>query len=294
MPTREYKKSVTPTTEMLGTHGNEKLLIIHADDLGVAHSVNRATFTAFETGCISSASLMMPCPWVAEVSNYVKSHPEFDIGVHLTLTSEWRAYRWGPVAPRRRVASLLDADGYLWSDSKQAARHCRIEEVEYEIRAQVDRALELGIRPTHLDSHMFMLFETPQLFLALVKVARDYGIPYLAVSIAGLPKEVRDPVHEGDILLDRLIALKATTPSNEWSKWYAQALTELEPGLTQLIVHLGYDDAELRAVTAGQVRHGSSWRQRDFHEVSSKEFRESIQEKEIKLVSWKDLKQTIR
>jgi chitin disaccharide deacetylase len=271
-----------------------RLLIIHADDLGLAHSVNEATFLALETGCISSASVMIPCPTLPEVAACLRSHPEFDIGIHLTLTSEWSSYRWGPVAPKSRVPSLLDSSGYFWTDSKLAVPRCKVEEVEYELRAQVERALELGIHPTHLDTHMLMLFETPKLFLSLVKVAREYKLPFLAVRIAEAPEEVRVAIHEQDIVLDYLLRVHKTVAPDEWATWYAQAVTGLEPGLTQLTVHLGYDNAELRALAGDRTDFGSAWRQRDLQVVSSTEFRELILQKEIKVVDWKGLQEGIR
>ena len=148
--------------ERLGHPANSKLLIIHADDLAVAHSVNAASFDALEKGAISSASVMVPTPWITEVAAYAKSHPNADLGLHLTLTSEWETYRWGSVEPADRIPSLLDSAGTFPKDEKLVAATAKPLEVEREIRAQIERALVLGIRPTHLDSHMGALFSTPR------------------------------------------------------------------------------------------------------------------------------------
>src|SRR6266516_2540723 len=154
--------------ERLGYPSDSKLLIIHADDLAVAHSVDSASFEALEKGAVTSASILVPCPWLTEVAEYAKAHPEADLGLHLALTSEWKTYRWGPVESKDKVPTLLDPSGTLWSQTAPVAAKARPEEAEREIRAQVEHALALGIHPTHLDSHMGTLFAAPGLFAAYV------------------------------------------------------------------------------------------------------------------------------
>src|SRR5262245_61892735 len=99
--------------ERLGHPADARLLVIHADDLGMSHSVNRATFEAFENGWITSASVLVPCPWFPEVARWAQTHPDADLGIHLALNSEWTGFRWGPISSRDAVRSLLDGDGYL-------------------------------------------------------------------------------------------------------------------------------------------------------------------------------------
>src|SRR5918993_3226454 len=126
--------------ERLGYPKDAKLLIVHADDLGMTHSVNAATIKAFETGLVNSGSIMVPCPWLSEIATYARANPQADLGLHLTLTSEWTSYRWGPVTPKDRVKSLLDKDGYLYLTESEAASKIDPKEVELEIRAQIERA----------------------------------------------------------------------------------------------------------------------------------------------------------
>src|SRR5215831_13335599 len=142
--------SAQTLADRLGYPPGTKLVIIHADDLGETHAVNAAAIKAFQSGTINSASLMVPCPWFPEMADYAQSHPDADLGLHLTLTSERVYYRWGPVAPRDKVPSLVDGDGYFhhdWSSETPIDP----KDVETEVRAQIDRALAMGVRPTHLD-----------------------------------------------------------------------------------------------------------------------------------------------
>jgi chitin disaccharide deacetylase len=278
--------------ERLGYPADSRLLIIHADDLAVAHSVDSASFGALEKNVVTSASIMVPCPWVAEVAAYARAHPDADLGLHLTLTSEWETYRWGPVESSDRVSSLLDPAGKLWTETASVATNAKPQEVEREIRAQVDRAIALGIHPTHLDSHMGALFATPEFFAAYVKVAHDYHLPFLAVRVPGTER-LLPMLSEKDIVLDALVMAGPDVPRDRWNEFYLKAIQDLKPGLTEMIVHLGHDDAELQAVTVDHEDYGSSWRQRDYEVVSSRELQKALQDNHILLVKWKELRKLV-
>ena len=157
--------------ERLGYPRDAKLLIIHADDLAVAHSQDAASFDALDRHAATSASIMIPCPWLTEVADYAKAHPDADLGLHLTLTAEWKTYHWGPIESKDKVPSLLGPDGYLWPEVAPAVQHIKADDAERELRAQVEHAIAVGIHPTHLDSHMGVLFSRPDLMAAYVKVA---------------------------------------------------------------------------------------------------------------------------
>jgi predicted glycoside hydrolase/deacetylase ChbG (UPF0249 family) len=274
--------------ERLGHPADAKLLIIHADDLAVAHSVNAASFDALEKGSISSASIMVPTPWITEVAAYARAHPNADLGLHLTLTSEWATYRWGSVEPADKVPTLLDSAGTFPRDVKPVAATAKLVEVERELRAQIERAFALGIRPTHLDSHMGALFSTPELIATYVKVARDYRLPFLALR--GDPRVApQPPLSEKDVLLDAVIIAGPDVPRDQWMAFYLKSIANLKPGLTELIVHLGRDDSELQAVTVDHEPYGSAWRQRDYDVVTSSEFRKALQDNHVILVTWREL-----
>jgi chitin disaccharide deacetylase len=276
--------------QRLGYPANSKLLIIHADDLAVAHSVDTASFAALDQKAVTSASIMVPCPWLAEVADYARSHPDADLGLHLTLNSEWKTYRWGPVAPKDQVTSLLAPDGYLFGEGGGFRMHAKADEVEREIRAQVEQATKMGIRPTHLDSHMGSLFLTPDLFAVYVKVAHDYKLPFMAVRVSDERSKLLSLLSDKDIVLDSVVIFDPRVPPDEWTESYVKALRSLKPGLHEMIVHLGHDDSELQAVTVDHPDYGAAWRQRDFNAVTSPDFKRALEENHIILVGWEDLK----
>lgn len=272
--------------ERLGYPANAKLLILHADDIGVAHSQDSATFAALDAGAVSSTSAMVPTPWITEVAAYARTHPDADIGLHLTLTSEWDTYKWGSVAPRDSVPSLYDSAGYLPNDVPPVVAHAKPQEVERELRAQIDRALALGIHPSHVDSHMGALFSTPELIATYVKVARSYHLPYLSVK--------NDPRSApSDMMLDAVIVASPDVSRDHWMEFYTNAVAQLKPGVSEIIVHLAHDDSEMRAVTVNHEPYGAAWRQRDFDVVTSAEFRKALQAHHVTLIKWRDIQKAM-
>jgi chitin disaccharide deacetylase len=279
--------------ERLGYPPDSKLLILHADDLAVAHSEDAASFDALDKRAVTSASIMVPCPWLNEVAAYAKEHPDADLGLHLTLTSEWKTYRWGPVESKDKVPSLLDPSGYLWPETDQAARNLKPEEAERELRAQIERAVAMGIHPTHLDSHMGVLFSRLELFAVYVKVAREYKLPFLAVRSPDAPKELLSLLSDQDPVLDSVLIADPKVAATDWKRFYSNAIKNLKPGVTEIIVHLGHDDAELQAVMVDHPDYGAAWRQRDYDVVTSPEFKKALAENHVILIKWKDLKKLL-
>jgi len=276
--------------ERLGYPADTKLLIVHADDLGMAHSINLASIKALETGLVSSASIMIPCSWLPEIAAYARSHPEADLGLHLTLTSEWALYRWGPVLGKEQVPSLLDRDGYLYLTETEAAAHIDPKEAEAEIRAQIARARALGIQPTHLDSHMGTLYQNQALFETLFRVAHDNKL-VIRVSKEWFAAAPFLPSLLGpdDVVVNSVISIEPSVTADGWSKFYADAIKNLQPGITEMIVHLAYDDEEMKGVTFAHPNWGSEWRQRDFQFVTSDAFRKLLKENNVKLVTWREV-----
>jgi chitin disaccharide deacetylase len=276
--------------ERLGYPKDAKLLIVHADDLGMAHSVNAATLKAFETGLVNSGSIMVPCPWLPEIAAFARANPQADLGLHLTLTSEWTHFRWGPVTPKDRVTSLLDKDGYFRLTESEAAQKADPKEVELEIRNQIERAKALGIVPTHLDSHMGTLYQTKELFDIFLRVAREYKLPVRVAKEWGPRIEVlQASLTPNDVFIDRILDINQGVAPQDWAKFYTDAIRKLQPGVTEIVIHLAYDDGEMRGATFDHPGWGAAWRQRDFDFFTSDAFRKLLAENQIKLITWREL-----
>lgn len=284
--------------EKLGYDTDAKLLIVHADDIGLARSVNVAVEQAFASGGITSGSVMVPCPWFPDFAAYYREHPTLDVGIHITLTAEWGLYKWGGVSPAGEIPSLLDERGYFHATVEEVAAHAKPEEAEREIRAQIERALAFGIRPTHLDTHMGSVVATPELFEIYVRLGEEYGLPVMLPRNwpEDVPEEFAeylDAVAADRPLVDGLYMMMAHDSTKSWAEAYGEMLAVVEPGLNQLIVHLGIDDTELQAVAVDHPDFGATWRQRDLEFVTSQTFRDLLAAHDIHLVTWDQVRRAM-
>ena len=276
--------------ERLGYPADAKLLIVHADDLGMSHSVNLATIKGFESGLVNSGSIMVPCPWFSEIAAYARANPQADLGLHLTLTSEWTSFRWGPVTSKDRVSSLLDKNGYFHLTEVDAATKADVKEVEAEIRAQVERARAFGIQPTHLDSHMGTLYQSKELFEVFLKVAREYKLPVrVAREWASRADFLMTMLKPDDAYIDRVLDINPAVAPQDWGKFYTESRKKLQPGVTEVVIHLAYDDAEMQGATADHPNWGAAWRQRDLQFFTSDAFKQVLREQGIKLITWREI-----
>ncbi len=268
--------------ERLGYPANSRLLVIHADDFGMSHSVNRAIEEALEKHWVTSASILVPCPWFPEVARWANAHPDADLGVHLALNSEWTTFRWGPVSAQPKGSSLLDPDGYLPLTTEYVASHAKITDVETETRAQVDKAKAAGIHLTHLDTHMGAIVTTPDLVKAYLSLGQAYKLPLLLDNRA-------ETLAPGSVLLSELLEMTPGTPKSQWLDAYKKMLAPLPPGSYQLIVHLAYNDDEMQGATYDHPDWGAEWRQNDFDLVRRPEFQKFLRDQGFTLVAWRDL-----
>ena len=193
---------------------------------------------------------MVPCPWYNEMADWYKQHPDYDLGLHLAMNSEWKWYRWGPVAGRDKVPGMVDTEGCLWREQIQTARSAKPGEVEAEIRAQIERALAKGTRPGHIDTHMGTLYVRLDFTKAYLKVAEEYRIPAMVVEQS--PRVVAKFKKQGYPITDESIKLLATyklpklddfhsvlegkTYEEKRQKFYDQ-IRDFQPGLNEIIFH---------------------------------------------------------
>ncbi len=273
---------------MLGYPADARMLIIHADDLGVSHSENIASISAIENGSLNSASVMMPTPWVLEVANYAKAHPQtHDFGLHLVLSSEWKNYRWGPVSSTDKVPSLIGEHGYFHQDCVPTVD---MEEAEAELREQIERAYAMGLVPTHLDSHMGCLFQTPELVAIYLKLGQEYKLPVLVTS--QFPEELLER-YEVKVVLEEVLTIMPEEYARGPEAYYTEAIRNLKPGLSTILIHTAYDNEEMKGMNVDHPDWGNVWRQKDYDFFTSKACEELLEKENIRLVTWRQVKEAL-
>jgi predicted glycoside hydrolase/deacetylase ChbG (UPF0249 family) len=299
--------------DKLGFPKGAKVLILHVDDVGMSWDSNQGAIQAMEKGVANSVSVMMPCSWVPGFLHYLKVHPQVDAGLHLTLTSEWKDYRWGPLSGRSSVPGLVDLEGALWSSVADVVKNASPDEVEAEIRAQLTRARTAGFEPTHLDSHMGTLFATPQFLERYIKVGIENKIPVMfpgghntmimqqlpnteetkaqlrqtgqLLWNSGLP--VLDDLHNVSYGFDYPTDKKIT--DEQLQKFatakYRETITALKPGLTMVIMHCTSPSEIFPHITdSGRIRKG------DLLAMTDPEFKKFLEKENIILTTWREVK----
>jgi predicted glycoside hydrolase/deacetylase ChbG (UPF0249 family) len=282
-----------PLAELLGFPADTRLLIINADDFGMCQAENAATIAGLDQGAFSSATVMVPCPWFNEVVEFARRSPAADIGVHVTHTSEWQSYKWGPVAGRTAVPSMVDARGHFHPRTEDVYQGARLDEVEAETRAQIDAALAAGIDVTHLDSHMGTLQLDPNYHALYVRLAADYRLPIRMahggwLREMGFGKIVEQAERLGVLRPDHFHVGGPPSPEETPAYWTA-LLRRLQPGVTEIYVHAALGTEELRAMT-------DSWRQReaDFVFFTAPETRALLAELGIVQIGYRALREVQR
>ncbi|MBI2282945.1 MAG: polysaccharide deacetylase family protein [Bacteroidetes bacterium] len=307
-----FSQSDSTYAEKLGYPRGTKLLILHVDDVGMSFDSNEGAINAITKGVASSLSIMMPCPWVPAFVQYMKAHPGLDAGLHLTLTSEWKGYRWGPLSGKNTTPGLVDAEGALWPGVNDVVQHASGDEVEKEIRAQLERARSMGFEPTHFDTHMGTLLATPEFTQRYVKLGIDNQIPVMLP--AGHATLIKAQMHapEEQIQQMRMIGnllWKAGLPvlddlHNESYGWpipkeiasddaklqayktkkYIEGVRSLKPGLTMMIMHCtATSDVFPHISDSGPVRRG------DMLAMMDPALRKAIQDEKIIITTWREM-----
>ena len=282
--------------ELLGYPRDSKLLIIHADDMGLAHSVNMACIKAFDNKSITSGSIMVPCPWAPEIEAWVKDHPGIDVGIHLTITSEWDLYKWGGITPADQITSLLDKNNYFYPSVENLGKVAKGAEAEKELRAQIDRAIASGVQPTHLDTHMGSVLANPELIKIYLNLSEIYHLPILfpRAYLSWFQPDMAKSMESKVFLIDNLFMLEPKMITAKWIDAYKKAIETMKPGLNQMIVHLAIDNDEMQAITKGHDDYGSAWRQHDLDMISSPEFKELLKTNHIILIGWRQIRDLMK
>jgi predicted glycoside hydrolase/deacetylase ChbG (UPF0249 family) len=240
--------------ERLGYKPTDKILIVNGDDTGMCHPANLATFQALEKGLMRSATIMVPCPWFPEVVAYAKEHPEKNFGIHLCHTSEWKKYRWEPVASRDQVPGLVDPQGYLWPSVEEVYAHATPEEALIEGRAQIKRALAAGVDVTHLDSHMGTLQLDPRFIETYLRLAVEFDLPLRMASQEtmakfGFPKLREQFAAKGIVFPDHFIYEELKDEKQNVREFWLGIVKNLKPGVTELYIHAALPTEEMKAIT---------------------------------------------
>ena len=298
--------------EKLGFPKGAKVLILHVDDGGMSFDSNQGVIQAMEKGVANSVSVMMPCPWVPGFVHYLKQHPNVDAGLHLTLTSEWDDYRWPPLSGKSATPGLVDKEGAMWATVEDVVKNAKADEVEMEIRSQLDRARTMGFVPTHLDSHMGTLFASPEFLQRYIKVGIENKIPVMfpgghnnmiaketkastetlnqllqtgqMIWGAGLP--VLDDLHnvsydwsypQDKNMSDAALQKFATTH-------YIKTIHELKAGLTMVIMHCTAPTEVFQHISdSGIIRKG------DLLAMQDPAFKKFLQDEGIILTTWREV-----
>jgi predicted glycoside hydrolase/deacetylase ChbG (UPF0249 family) len=290
-----------PAIKKLGFSEQDRVVIIHTDDIGMCQASVSAFIDLWDYGLISSGATMVPCPWFLETAKYCRDNLTVDMGVHLTLTSEWETFRWGPISTREEGSGLIDEEGFFYRSSEEVQKHGHIESVKREIQSQIDRAISSAIQPTHIDTHMGSVgslkfipsylglafqYKLPVMVMRLDKSGwMDIGFDEVTANLAvGMVHQFEEA---GLPLVDRIAGLDLDRVDNPIERigYAKKVFSELDPGITHFIIHPSKDTPELRAITSGW-----SYRVADYLAFQSDELRNFTKETGIQIIGYQDLK----
>ena len=288
---------MNPFLARMGYGPDDRVLILHIDDMGFCHAANAASLACLTEGSATCASILVNGPWFQEAVQMAKANPQLDLGVHLTLTAEYPTYRWPALSSRDPETGLLDADGYLWATREDAVRKVSVAAAEGEMRAQIDGALAAGIDVTHIDTHMGSVVH-PKFLGSYLRLAHEYGVP------AFLPRITRDRLQalgEGDMADEFLqvlamidtdqvptlddVIIETLVPKTSKHDFYRDLIKGVQPGLTHLLFHPAVAGAELEAIADTHASRHADYEA--FLDRSLRDFAESLG---IHLVGYRDLK----
>jgi predicted glycoside hydrolase/deacetylase ChbG (UPF0249 family) len=290
-------KKVT-NAEKLGFPSGKKVILLHCDDAGMCDEANIAVRNYFEKGDVESAAVMVPCPYAMDLIEWVRKQKSPDMGIHITLTSEWKTYRWGTVSDPAKVPGLIDSEGKMWHDVPDVVQHATPVEVETEVRAQIDKVIAAGYRPSHIDTHMGTLYGSPEYVRVFLKIATEYNVPANAIDLSD-PVIAENFRKAGYPITPEVVELLAGYPlpkldnfssvpdgesyENKRANFFS-LLNTLEPGLTEIIFHPSVETSNLKTITA-------SWQQRVWEArlFSDPEVKKFFTNNGIIITTWREI-----
>jgi predicted glycoside hydrolase/deacetylase ChbG (UPF0249 family)/predicted neuraminidase len=255
--------------EKLGFGAGKKVLLLHCDDAGMCPEANAAVQKYIENKQINAAAIMMPCPNAKEMINWAKKYPDADLGVHLTLTSEWKSYRWSTLTNPKKVPGLIDTEGKMHHEVPNVVTHASAKEVETEVRAQIDKFIASGRRPSHIDTHMGTMYGSPEYVKVFLKVAEEYHIPANIIDVevpevAAYFKQAGYPINDEVIQnvanyklpkLDFFTSVPEGKTYEEKRENFFRLVKSMPNGLTEIIFHPATLSDNLKTITG-------TWQQR--------------------------------
>ena len=291
-----------PALEAIGFNPGSRAAVFHADDVGMCQGANAAFEELSRSGVINCGAVMVPCPWFSEAAETAAAHPDTDLGVHLTLTSEWQTYRWAPISTTSRSSGLIDEDGHFWRRLPLLAARVVPEAAEAEMRAQIERAISAGIDVTHLDTHMGAAV-LPQLIDIYIRLGREYRLPVLLpkhlsdytsvldfkdIPLVGYDKILADLEREGWPLID-YFRMTPWVPSAETVRTYRKLVADLLPGLTLVALHPNKSgDIE------GIVPAKAHFRTDEYRLLSDPSFRDFVTQQAIQTIGFRPIRDLLR
>jgi predicted glycoside hydrolase/deacetylase ChbG (UPF0249 family) len=287
--------------QRLGYSADQRLLIVHADDIGISPAANRGAFECLESGSVTCGSVLVPCPHFPEAAEYCATHPEADIGVHLTLNSGQPPYCWPPLTGREAGPSLYDSQGYLWPEYEEAIEHVAPEQAEREFRAQIEKALAAGIDVTHLDSHTGTAFH-PKFIGYYASLGREYRLPIMLprpnpdlLSSHGLSQfrtlfeDFLRPLDEaGFPIIDHLVETEAQSPEDE-EGYFESLLAGLKAGVTHFLIHPAMPSEGVEALP-----DEAAYRFRDYKAFRDDRLRRHVEGMGVRLIGYREIRDALR
>jgi predicted glycoside hydrolase/deacetylase ChbG (UPF0249 family) len=288
--------------EKLGFKLDDKVVILHIDDIGFCHSSNVAAFECLDFGVASCGSVLVPSPWFLETASICRKNPKYDVGVHLTLTCEYDLYRWRALSTVDPKSGLLDSEGYLWKTSEEAIAKVTLEAAEQEMRLQIQKAKENGIDVTHIDTHMGTVMDAKFLPIYL-KMAREFNLPAFLPKVSKPMLEAMGMGNSADFILDMFQKLEASgvpmldhmiidtlSDSKDKVKYYCDRFKEIKPGLTHLLFHAAKMSPELKGITT----EDGSWRNLDYQAFTDPRLKECVEELDLKIIGYRSIREILR